>query len=157
MPRISKIEVLRRQEQPILYITQTLEVKDLPEAIGNGFRRLGEYLKEKGECPADIPLVSFQGTNPKCLRIGVIFPMATPTAGYGDIESSFLPAGDYIFCMYQGPYEEITAVYEEMYAWLVDRGFPHPDMSYEQYFNGQEYLPEQYLTRITMPLGRNPS
>lgn len=71
-----------------------------------------------------------------------------------DIAMLSLPEQKVIHCMYLGPYNLITGVYEEMTAWLVENGYSVPGISYETYYNGQGYPMTQLLTKVILPLER---
>ncbi len=152
MPRISDFAILAQPEQPVLKIDRTASIGEFPTFIGQGFQTLGAYQKENNAELVDVPYVSFKEIGPERFIVSVCFPLLKPLPGKDEIVAEVLPVRKIAFCMYLGPYDPITPVYEEMRQWVGQQGYAVPDSSYEQYFNGQEYPEEQLLTKIVLPL-----
>ena len=152
MPRITSFMILSVPEQPLLRIRKTVAVNRLPAFIGESFGVLGERLNALGGTLADIPFVSFEEGEPDSLLVGVCFPLPAPLPGGDGAEAGILPAETVACCMYLGPYEGTMAVQEEMHIWIAQHGYAKPTVSYETYYNGQEFPEEQFLTKIAMPL-----
>lgn len=152
MPRISDFAILAQPEQPIIKISQAASIGDFPTIIDQGFQTLGAYQNENKADLVDIPYVSFKEIGPERFTVSVCFPLLKPLPGKDDIVAEVLPARKIAFCMYLGPYDPITPVYEEMRKWVEEQGYTVPDNSNEQYFNGQNYPEEQLLTKIILPL-----
>lgn len=154
MPRISDIAMLSLPERPILRYTQTVEMDDMSMAIGRAYGRLSSHLRDAGGMVSDVPYVGFKPMERGVMHIECCFPLPEPVAGDDTIESLVLPAQTVIYCMYLGPYNLITGVYDEMTAWLVENGYSVPAISYETYYNGQGYPMTQLLTKIIRPAER---
>ncbi len=152
MPRISNLEVLFLPQRPIIRITGKLGVQDFPAAIGAGFAALGRHVAAVGGKVAEVPFVAFRPEGEGLFTLSVIFPLAEAVPGEGDIVAETLPAGEHLFCMYLGAYDGTEGVYQEMYDWLEAHGAEKAEISYETYYNGQDYPVEQLLTRIMMPI-----
>ena len=63
-----------------------------------------------------------------------------------------IKAGKVIFCMYRGPYSEMTGTYNEMAEWLENSGLKSEGTVYEYYYNGPGFPENEFLTKIVMPL-----
>ena len=165
MPRISDIQMLRLPKQPVLCIRCQTVPEALPEVIGKGYEKLAAHLEKIGGHLADIPFVTYcQDLSPEAQPAGdecctsfiveLCFPLAAPLPGEGEIAFKALPARDVAVCMVLGPYDAIGPVYEEMAAWIQEKGYTIPRQSSECYYNGQGYPKEQLLTKLMMPLER---
>ena len=154
MPRISNIEMVSLPERHFVRYTQTVEVAERSLATGRAYGRLSTYLQDVGCIPSDLPFIGFRETTENMLYLEAYFPVPAPLPGNDSIESVVLPPRKMIFCFHLGPYNLMDSVYDEMYAWLVERKYLIPSMRFEAYCNGQEYPITQWLTRISMPLER---
>lgn len=155
MPRLSNIEVLQQIEQPILYIENKTNMAGLGDAIGGGFMKISEYLKELGEVPTDIPFVAYpnyEALTADNITLMVGFHIAKPLPEKDDIKLMMLPQRKVIFCMYRGKYEDMAPVYGEMIEWIKNSEYEDMKTSYEYYYNGPDTPEENLLTKIIMPL-----
>jgi effector-binding domain-containing protein len=152
MPRISSIELLNTPEQPALVIRTRTPVEKLPAVIGESFGAIAGYLGSLGEHPAGVPYVAYHNMDMADLDVEIGFPVSAPLPGAGDIQYAPIPAGRRAFCMYQGPYAQMSPVYGELAAWIAKSGFTPTGVAYELYFNGPEFPEAQLLTQIVMPV-----
>jgi effector-binding domain-containing protein len=65
---------------------------------------------------------------------------------------STIPAGKRVSCLHIGPYNEIPKIYQEMDKWLEFHDFETNGISYETYYNGEGFTPQEYLTKIELPI-----
>ncbi|MEI3230975.1 MAG: GyrI-like domain-containing protein [Gordonibacter pamelaeae] len=63
-----------------------------------------------------------------------------------------IPAGRYVTFMFLGPNEDMEPVYQEMEAWLAQRGLVSSGQCIEQYYNGAPFPREQALTGVLVLL-----
>ncbi len=152
MPRISDFTILAQPEQPIIKVTQIASIDDFPNVIGQGFLTLGAYEKENNAFLIDVPYVSFRENEHNNFTVSVCMPLLKPLPSKDSIVAEVLPERKIAFCMYLGPYDPITPVYEEMRQWVEKQGYKVPAYSYEQYYNGQNFPEEHLLTKIVLPL-----
>jgi len=152
MPRISNIEVLRKNEQPTLSIRTRTPVEKLPVLIGESYGKMSAYLKELGEYLEDIPFAAYYNMDMKDLDVEIGFRVSKALPGKGEIKSGFIPAGKIIFCMYRGAYSEVGPTYNEMFKWINDNGFKFVGPCYEYYYNGPGFPESEMLTMIVMPI-----
>ena len=71
MPRVSKIEILRKREQPTLSIRTRADARDLPMLIGERYCRIAEHLKELGEMLSDVPYVAYHNMDMQDLDVEI--------------------------------------------------------------------------------------
>lgn len=152
MPRVSDIALLRKNDQPTIFIRTRTKVENLPALIGTGYGRMAAYLKELGEELADIPYVAYYNMDMQDLDVEIGFPVADVCPGKDDIQSGFIPGGKQVFCMYRGPYGDMAPVYQEMAEWITQNGFSPVGTSYEFYYNGPGFPEDEMLTKIVMPV-----
>ncbi len=152
MPRISNIEVLQKTEQPTIFIRTNTSVEKLPMLIGESYGKIAAYLKELGEFLSDVPYVAYHNMDMQNLDVEIGFPVSKTMAGKDSIRPGVIPAGKVIFCMYLGPYGEMSPVYDEMAKWIEENHYKPVGSAYEHYFNGPECPPNELLTMIVMPL-----
>lgn len=153
MPRVSKIEVLHKNEQPTLSIRTITSVDKLPMLIGESYGKMGAYLQAIGEHLSDVPFVAYHNMDMQNLDVEIGFPVAKALSGKDDIKSSSTPAGKVVFCMYRGDYSGCEPAYNEMAKWIEDNGFKPVGTAYEYYYNSPQDFPmDEMLTMIVMPI-----
>ena len=152
MPRISHFEILKKREQPTLFIRTKTKIEDLPMLIGESYAEMAAYLKELGEYLSDVPYVAYYNMDMQNLDVEVGFPVCKTLPGKGKIQAGFIPAGMAAFCMYRGAYHEMEAVYGEMSKWIEENKYEPVGTAYEYYYNGPGFPECELLTMIVMPL-----
>ncbi|MDR2974617.1 MAG: GyrI-like domain-containing protein [Propionibacteriaceae bacterium] len=152
MPRISDIEMLEKAEQPSVAIRTTTSADKLHALIGESYGKLAAYLNSQGRLMADVPYVAYHTMDMQNLDVEMGFPLASPLPGDGDIQPSQIPAGKYVFCMFQGSYADVEPVYADMATWINDHKLAPAGPAYEAYYNGPDIAPDLELTMILMPV-----
>lgn len=153
MPKMTRIEVLQRSEQPTLGIRVQTNLKNLPQQIGECYEKLGQYLQELGEYSADIPYVLYHSMDMQHLDVEMGFPVTKVYPEKGDMKPGIIPAGHTIFCVYRGPYTGMTELYQEMMEWIPAHGFEATGKVFEYYYNDPADFPEsELLTKVVMPV-----
>ena len=95
---------------------------------------------------------SSQSFTKQNVEIEVGYPIAKMLPPQDDICMSIIPAGKRISCLNIGPYNEIPKIYQEMDQWLAVHDFETNGISYETYYNGGGFTPQEYLTKIELPI-----
>lgn len=152
MPRISNIEILQLNDQPILSIRVKTQIEKLPALIGDSYCKIAAYMKEIGELFSGVPFVAYHNLDMQNLDVEMGFPVTKPMPHKDDIEFKVISAGKIIFCMYRGAYSEMAPVYDEMAKWISDNGYEPVGTAYEYYYNGPEFPENELLTKIVMPV-----
>lgn len=152
MPRVSNIEVLRKREQPTLFIRTRTGVERLPMLIGESYCKMAAYLEELGEHVSDVPYVAYHNMDMQDLDVEIGFPVAKALPEKGDIQAGSIPEGNVVFCMYRGAYREMASAYNDMAAWIEEHGLKPVGSVYECYYNGPEFPESELLTMIVMPV-----
>ncbi len=152
MPRISRIEILEMQEQPVLCIRTRTDIKHLPMVIGEGYGKLAQYVAQLGETLSDVPYVAYYNTDMEDLDVEMGFPVARTLQGKENIQYRAIPKGKNVFAMFLGAYRDIAPVYADMAKWLEEKGLEPEGTAYEYYYNDAEFPEDQYLTKVVMPV-----
>lgn len=148
-----KIELTDQPSQHVLSIRTRTSVENLPEEIGKAYNSIMQYLKEIESEPSDVPFVAYYNLDMENLDVEMGFPVSKPMAGKGNIESSEIPAGKQISCMFKGPYKDMEAPYNEMMQWIKENEYTATGVAYEFYYNSPMDVPEnELLTKIVFPL-----
>lgn len=146
-------KTIDQPEQPVLSIHTTAAVQDLPTLIGKSYGQIMEHMISLGEQPTGMPFVAYYNMDMQALDLEIGFPTARTLPAKGDVQPGTIPAGKVATCEYTGPYEEMSAAYNEMSAWMEARDLKPTGTVYEYYLNGpMDATPDGYKTRIVFPL-----
>lgn len=146
-------ETVQQPDRRVLSIRTHSSVNDLPQTLGQCFGRVGQYLGELGEQPADAPFVAYYNLDMENLDMEIGFPVARELPGKEDIQPGIIPAGKEAVCIYVGPYAEMPPAYEALTAWVEQEGCKPSGVAYEFYLNSPaEVPPDQLITRIVFPM-----
>lgn len=156
MPRATEIMILKRTEQPILYIQyKNINVRDLGSIIGPSFMKIAKYLNEIDEIVTDIPFVAFPGyehMDENNMEVMIGFPVSDTLPEKEDIRSGVLPESKIAFCFYRGSYADMIPLYAEMAEWIEKNGYKSAGTAFEYYYNGPEFPEDDHLTKVVIPL-----
>lgn len=155
MAKLTEIMLLQQTEQTALIIEHQTDMQSFGPLIGKGFCKIGAYMDELGEVTTDIPFVIYPAyeemteTNIK-MKIGLYTSKALPAKE--DMQSITIPARKVVVCLHKGTYEEMAALYNEMAAWIKEKGYEPSGTSIEHYYTGPEVPETEHITRVVMPL-----
>ncbi|MGE5225089.1 MAG: GyrI-like domain-containing protein [Omnitrophica WOR_2 bacterium] len=146
-------EIIERPVQPALSVRRTVPVQELPQAFGQAFGQIAQYLQECGEAPAGPPFTAYFNMDMQALEIEIGMPVGRTLPGKGEIQFGQMPSGKFGACLHVGPYPDIGAAYEALSAYLQGQGYQPSGVSYEIYLNSPTDTPPQELrTQILFPL-----
>ena len=147
------IQAVERPVQPTLSIRTICAVEKLPEVLGPAYNEIGSYLDELREPPAGMPFVIYYNMDMQALDIEIGFPVSKALEGKDKIQSSAIPGGRAITCLYTGPYEQMVSAYEEINTWIEENGYQPSGVVYEFYLNSpMDVPPSELQTEIVFPL-----
>jgi len=155
MPRMSDNAFLKKREQPVLYIRKETDMQGLSDVIGGGFMKIGAYLKELGELPADLPFLlyeDFDHMTEDHIVTEVVFAVSRLLPEKGDIKSKILPEMKVVSAYFRGDYNDMPPLYQDMMKWAKDQNLELTGDSFEYYVNGPNYPSEEMLTKVEMPV-----
>jgi effector-binding domain-containing protein len=90
------------------------------------------------------------------LRAEVCLPIEEACEPVDEFERKELPGLTVAFALHQGPYSRISALYEEIFAWLPENGYRFvegtPTREVFHSIPGQVDDPEEFLTEVQVPV-----
>jgi len=146
-------ELFEQAAQPILSVRATTSVQGLPQALGEAFGAVAQYLSELGEAPAGAPFAAYYNMDAESLEVEGGFPVGRVIPGRGNVQAGEIPAGLNATCLHSGPYGELGLAYEALTEWVKEQGYEASGVAYEFYLNDPTETPPQELkTQILFPL-----
>jgi len=149
----SKCELKYQDTQPVLSIRTRSSVQNLPQVLGESYKRIMQYLGELGELATGAPFVAYYNLDMQNLDIEIGFPVAKKLPNKDNIEESEIPSGKFASYLHIGSYSEIEPAYNELTQWIQQNGYEPTGVAYEFYLNDpSETPPEELKTQIMFPL-----
>lgn len=155
MAKLLEITLLQQAEQHVLLIENHTNMQNFGPQIGEGFMKIGAYLNELNEVPADIPFAeypAYEQMTDEDITVNVGFYTTRPLPAKDDIKSITIPARKIAVCLHKGTYEALAELYLEMAEWMKAKGYEPNGTSIEHYYTGPEVPESEHITRIVMPL-----
>jgi AraC family transcriptional regulator len=152
-PKIMAIE-----PKQAIYVELTGEYSSLD--FGGTWQRLWQFVKENKLFSAGIEHIAFYFDDPRVteasqLRTHICLVIRKPAEQQGDIGVKTIEGGKYAKFLYQGPYSNLSAVYDAIYSrWLPESGCTLRDCPwFEKYINNPgNTSPEKLKTEIYIPV-----
>jgi len=142
-------EVKEQKVQNALSIRKITSAQNLPQALGEAYMRIMQYMGELGENPVGAPYIAYFNMDMQNLEVEIGFPVATKLPEKGDVKPNEIPAGKYASCLYTGPYNEIEPAYKTLTKWIDDNGYEPTGIAYEFYLNDPgDTPPDKLQTQI---------
>ena len=86
-------EIREQAQKPVLSIRLNTPVQKLPQAMGQVYGRIAQYLNALGEHPQGAPFAIYYNMDMANLDVGIGFPTAKPLPGKDDIHSGAIGGG----------------------------------------------------------------
>jgi effector-binding domain-containing protein len=148
-----EIDIEELQTQPVLYIRTKTSLESLPQVIGESYMKIANYLQGMGEQPAGVPYTAYHNLDMQDMDVEMGFTVSKPLPEGDEVKTGGIPAGKAAITMYNGPYSEMEATYDEIFKWIAERGYQPTGVYYEYYYNSPQDVPESELqTQIVIPL-----
>lgn len=138
-------EVEEKKVQHALSIRKIASAQSLPQALGEAYMRIMQYMGELGENPVGAPYTAYFNMDMQNLEVEIGFPVATKLPEKGDIKPREIPAGKYASYIHTGPYNEIEPAYNTLTKWVDDNGYKPSGIAYEFYLNDPDKTPPNKL------------
>lgn len=153
MARISDVMMKEQPEYPFVFLRKTIRFfEEFEEFSAQSFARIMAYLDDLGVLVSDGPIVCFHNMDLERLDVSVGFPLARYVEGDGEIRVEIKGAQRVVTAIDQGPYEEQDPTLEEVFAWIQDHHATPLREIYYQYLNDTNRSPQEYLTKMTIPI-----
>lgn len=129
-------------------------VQDLPVHFGRVYDQVMRYIGELGEHHAGAAFAIYYNMDMQDLDIEAGFPVSGPLPGKGEIQTGSIEGGQFAVCHYTGPYNEVSAAYEDLTQFVQAQGYVFNGPAYEWYLNGPDVPPQKLRTDLTLPVKR---
>lgn len=152
-PKIQEVE-----EKTAIYIRLIGNYSELD--FGGAWQRLWGCVKEQKLFSAGIEHIAVYHDDPQLteadkLRTDICLVVRKPATAQGEIGVRNIGGGKYAIFLYQGPYENLSAVYDHIFGqWLPESGFTlRSSPCMEKYVNNPETsAPNKLKTEIYVPV-----
>lgn len=153
-----KSEIKNIPLRNVIYVRLTGDYK--LNDYGGTFGRLWQFIKEQSLPIGDMSPLCICHDDPKViptekLRTDVCMVIPVQATPKGDVGFKVLPAGRYATFLYQGPYDNLQAVYDTIYG----KYLPEMECTLRDEASAERYLndpcktaPEDLLTEIYIPV-----
>ncbi|UCF97572.1 MAG: GyrI-like domain-containing protein [Spirochaetaceae bacterium] len=147
------MDIRNTKERPTLVIRTSTPVEKLPEVMGSSFGEIMQVMGSAGTQPAGPPFAMYHNMDMSNLDVEMGFPVARKTEGRGRVKAGTLPGGKAAAILHMGPYDRIGEAYEQLTAFVKEKGLEPQSICYEFYLNDPaETAPEELQTEIYFPL-----
>lgn len=139
--------------QPMLYVTATAAMAEIPAVMGASFATLGQFFGTSGIVPVGPPLAVYHDWSADKTAVDVGFPVSAADAekAAGTILGGTTPSGPALKTAHMGPYDDFPATYAAIGAALKAAGIPDSTRMWEVYINEPGTTPDSELvTEIYM-------
>lgn len=147
-------QITQTTARPTAIIPLTIPVADIHQVMGPGISELMSTISVQGIQPAG-PWFTHHVKPPwDVFDFEISIPVSAPVRAAGRVKPSQWPAMKVARTVYQGPYEELGAAWEEFMDWIETNGHkPAPEL-WESYVAGPESSPDpaNWRTELIRPL-----
>lgn len=139
------IEVVAQVATPTLSVRRHSPAEDLPAVLGQAYSEIIRYADRQGLRVLGPAFAIYYNMDMDNLDMEIGFVSGVRVSGNGIVQSSEIPAGQYVSAVYAGPYAEMPALYQEMSAFMIERGLVPSGTACELYFNSPVDVPDTEL------------
>ncbi|NLC84129.1 MAG: GyrI-like domain-containing protein [Ruminococcaceae bacterium] len=139
------MQIVETEKQPVLSVSVTTSIRNLPNVVGPAFGKVAAYIVEKGEEPLGPAFIAYFNMDMENLNIELGFPIAREIEGNDDIVLRYIPAGKKAIGYHKGAYNELGSMYERLTRFITEKGYNPSGVVYEYYYNSPEEVPESEL------------
>ena len=142
------------EPQAAAVIRAEVPMAELTSVFDRGFREVMQAIEAQGVAPAGPPFGFYPRMPGETVAVVVGFPVAGPVTADGDVEPFELPGGRVVTGTHVGPYDTLSATYEELMAWTQAEGLTLGEGMWEIYTSdpSAEPDPATWRTNIVWPL-----
>lgn len=148
-----KITSVQLVAQPMVYVTTTTSMADIPVFMGTAFATLGQFLGTSGVTALGPPMAVYRDWSGEKTAIDVCFPVSSADAqkASGEVLAGMTPGGHALKVVHLGSYDDFPATYAAIAAAMKAAGIPDSSRMWEVYLNepgatpAAELITEIYL------------
>ena len=133
--------------QPMLYVTATTSMAEIPAVMGTSFATLGQFFATSGIEPVGPPLAVYHDWTANKTAVDVGFPVSATDAAKanGNILSGTTPGGSALRTVHVGPYTDFPATYAAIDAAMKKASIPESTRMWEVYKGEPGITPDAEL------------
>jgi effector-binding domain-containing protein len=147
------MKITKRKQKPTLAVNAVCSVEEMPKVLGESYGTVMEYMKQNKTFPAGAPFVIYKNEDMQALDLEIGFPVMKKIDGNGTVKAGILPGGECAVARHTGPYNTIEKTYENLTAFIKDKGRTPSGICCEVYLNDPEKTkPEKLKTDLVFPL-----
>lgn len=123
--------------QPMIYVTATVPMAEIPAFMGTAFAALGQFLGTSGVAPLGPPMAVYHDWHDGSSAVDVGFPVSSSDAqkATGDVLAGMTPGGHAVKVVHVGPYDDFPATYAKLEAAMKQAGIAGGSRMWEVYVN----------------------
>ena len=137
------MEIKDMKEKLALMIRKITSIQNMPSVLGVCYGEIIEYVQEIGAKEPIEGFVIYHNMDMSNLEIDIGFTVPDKLPDKGHIKMSSIRAGKYATALHEGPYDTLTNTYNELTAFVQEKGFEVENWVYEVYLNNPMDNPEE--------------
>jgi effector-binding domain-containing protein len=129
-------------------------MEQVPQLLGELFGEVYEYILDRGQQPAGMPLTIYHSMEGDGLDLECAMPIAERVAGSGRVVAGELPATLAAVTTHIGPYDGLPGAWSGLTDWISRQGLVPAGAPWEVYVTdpGAEPDPAMWRTDIVFPV-----
>lgn len=133
--------------QPMLFVTATASMAEIPALMGTSFATLGQFFGANGITPVGPPLALYHDWSGDKTGVDVGFPVSAADAEKATdaVLRGMTPAGPALKVVHVGPYDDFPATYAALGAAMKQAGVPDSIRMWEVYQGEPGVTPDAEL------------
>lgn len=142
-----KITSVQLSAQPMVYVTATISMAEIPAFMGAAFTTLDQFFSTSGVAALGPPMAVYHDWSGDKTAVDVGFPVSSADAAKaGDgVLAGMTPNGYALKVVHIGPYEEFPAIYAAIGAAMKEAGIPDSPRMWEVYLSEPGVTPAAEL------------
>jgi effector-binding domain-containing protein len=147
-------QIARTTAQLTATISLTVSREEIRNVMGPGLCELMTAIVEQGVAPVGPWFTHHLRMTPDIFDFEIGVPVAATVAAVGRVKPGQLPATMVARTIYCGPYEGLSAAWDEFDGWVVANGHTPGTDLWERYIAGPETNPDPgtWRTELNRPL-----
>lgn len=148
------IERIDERTRRVLGLREVVEPAQLTDFFGQALDATAQAIRRAGLDPAGPPTAIYRGDPAHGFDVSVGYPVVAEMEPPAGLEMTHLPAGPAVQALHRGPYDRLSATYDEVTVWMRARNLKRAEMIWEEYLTGpsDDPDPSAWQTRIIFPV-----
>lgn len=142
------------EPQSVAGVREVVPMGALAAFFARAFATTAEELGRHGITPAGAAVALYRGLVAETVDVLAGYPLAHPWDLGSALAAATLRGGDAVMAIHRGPYDTLSATYDELTGWFSEHGLtPAPEM-WEEYLLGPGMAedPHSWKTRVVFPV-----